>query len=175
MKSALLLSALIIFAAYLYSTLKSKYEASKYLFYDISYSPFTIKASGKPVNNEGEHGGKVHFEHVTYIVFHNGKPVDFPNTENNTKRSTSLEMVMTLSGTPVPTLLVAGQAYYLLYLENGVPVVEQTLLARGYSNQESAQIPSATHAGAEASASCRVFLSAVPTTAKQIFLPSTLA
>jgi hypothetical protein len=43
-----------------------------------------------------------------------------------------------------------------------------TLLARSYSCQESAQIPSPMHAGAEASASCRVFLSAVPTTAKQI-------
>ncbi len=125
MKSALLLSALIIFAAYLYSTVKSKYEASKYLFYDISYGPFTIKVSGKPIKNEGEHGGKVYFEHVTYKVFHDGKPVDFPNTENNTKHSTSLNMVMALSGTPVPTLLVAGQAYYLLFLENGVPVVEQ--------------------------------------------------
>ena len=47
MKIALLLTALILVAAYLYSLTIDKREAALHLSHEIPYGPFTIKVSGR--------------------------------------------------------------------------------------------------------------------------------
>ncbi len=122
MKIPILLTILIIFASYLYTRAKGKIEASKYLSKDIQYGPFTIKVSGKKMVDKKS--GMVNYTNVTFEIFHEGKPVAFPDTEKDKNGAISFNTVFALPDAPDSTLLVRYPGNHLIYLKNGVPVVE---------------------------------------------------
>ncbi len=122
MKIPILLTLLIIFASYLYTLAKGKIEASKYLSKDIPYGPFTITISGK--KEVDTKTGVVNYTDVTYGIFHKGKSVVFPDIERDKNGATFFKTVFALPNVPDPTLLVRNPRNYLVYLKNGVPVVE---------------------------------------------------
>lgn len=120
MKIALLITALIFFATYLYYRPRSSNNFSK----DIQYGPFTIKVSASTSKSFNMNYGMVDHTNVAYAVFHGGKPVSFPGALQNNTGLPFLWAVYALPGAPDPTLVAGSQSLYLIYLKNGLPVVE---------------------------------------------------
>ena len=131
MKIALLLTVLILVAAYLYSQGKGKSEASGNFSTDIPYGPFTVRVSattGKRMNMDLR---SYSYTDVAYSILHEGKPVAFPGALQNNTGLPYMWAVYALPGAPDPTLVAGSQSLYLIYLKNGAPVVEP-LLQQGH-------------------------------------------
>ena len=127
MKVALLLTALILVAAYLYSLTIDKREAALHLSHEIPYGPFTIKVSGRVSTGFNVNAGVVKYTDVAYGIFYQGQPVAFPGALQNNTGLPFLWAVYALPGAPDPTLVAGSQSIYLIYLKDGAPVVEPIL------------------------------------------------
>ncbi len=128
MKIALVLTVLILAAAYLYSTFLDKREAASRVTFDIPYGPFTVQVTA----TKGETDSLAHYTDVAYAIFHQGKPVAFPDQLENNTGLPFLWKVYALPGAPDPTLVAGSQSLYLVYLKNGEAVAEP-LLKQGSS------------------------------------------
>ncbi len=131
MKIALLLVTLILVAAYLYSMVQGKREASNNLSKDIQYGPFTVRVSATISKQMNMDLKTYNYTNVAYNILYEGKPIVFPGALQNNTGLPFLWSVYTLPGAPDPTLVAGSQSLYLVYLKNGVPVVEP-LLQQGH-------------------------------------------
>ena len=124
MKIALLLTALILCAAYFYSAAKDKRAASNNVSKEIQYGPFTIKVSATTGKRINMNYGMANYTNVAYAIFYDDHPIVFPNSLQNNTGLPFLWAVYALPGAPDPTLVAGSQSMYLVYLKDGVPVVE---------------------------------------------------
>ena len=120
MKVALVLTVLILAAAYLYSTFLDKREAASRVTIDIPYGPFTVQVSA----TKGETDSVARYTEVAYAILHQGKPVAFPGRLENNTGLPFLWKVYALPGAPDPTLVAGSQSLYLVYQKNGEAVAE---------------------------------------------------
>lgn len=129
MKIALVLTALILVASYLFSMRKNKVEL---ITQTIPYGPFEINVTAKSGKQLNMNYGLVSYTNVAYSITHQGKPVTFPGALQNNTGLPFLWNVYALPGAPTPTLVAGSQSLYLVYLDaGGTPVVEP-LLEQGY-------------------------------------------
>jgi hypothetical protein len=131
MKITLIIIVTLILAAWLYSVFKSNREASSDFSKDILYGPFTIKVTASTSKGYNMNSGVVHNTSVAYNIFHEGKPVTFPGALQNNTGLPFLWAVYSLPDAPDPTLVAGSQSMYLIYLKNGIPIVEP-LLTQGH-------------------------------------------
>jgi hypothetical protein len=122
MKTAIFLIALIVLGVYLYSAAKNKREAS--ISKDIQYGPFTVRVTATTGKSFNMNYGMVNNTNVAYSILYEGKPVAFPGALQDNTGLPFLWRVYALHGTPDPTLVAGSQSLYLIYVKNGVPVVE---------------------------------------------------
>lgn len=127
MKIALILTALLLLAAYLFSTLKDKREASFNFVKDLQYGPFTIKVTVSTSKGFNMNSGMVRNTNVAYSIFHNGQPIVFPGGFQNNTGLPFLWAVYALPDAPDSTLVAGSQSMYLVYLKDNAPVVEPIL------------------------------------------------
>ena len=123
MKIALVCTILLLVAAYFYF----KPAASNNFTKDLQYGPFTIRVSASTSKSFNINYGMVNTTSVAYAIFHDGKPIVFPGMLQNNTGLPFLWAVYALPGAPDPTLVAGSQSLYLIYLKNGVPVVEPIL------------------------------------------------
>ncbi|NUN99743.1 MAG: hypothetical protein HUU01_03915 [Saprospiraceae bacterium] len=125
MKMILSITALIMLVLYLFMRNQDK---KSHVEKDIAYGPFTIRVTamtGKSFNMN--YGKMVSYTNLAYSILHEGKPVEFPGELQTNTGLPFLWRVYALPGAPDPTLLAGSQSLYLVYLKNGVPVVEPVL------------------------------------------------
>jgi hypothetical protein len=127
MKIALFLVVLILCAAYLYSASKDKQEASNYLSKGIQYGPFTVQVTGRMNKSSNSNEGIVNYTNVSYEILYEGKPVVLPEKLKKNTEFPFLSAVYALPGAPDPTLVAVSENHYLVYLKNGVLVVEMII------------------------------------------------
>jgi hypothetical protein len=97
---------------------------------EMSYGPFIIRVeaiSGKVYNINY---GMTKQTNVSYSIWFEGKPVEFPSALQTNTGLPYLWMVYALPDAPVPTLLAGSQSMYLVYIKDGQPVVEPLLEQR---------------------------------------------
>ena len=121
MKLPILLTALLLFASYLFSKYKGKREAANYIENDIQYGPFTVRVTAEK--------GMDKATNARYTILHDGKPVVFPVKSVDRDGLPFLWKVYPLPGAPDPTLVAGSDKSYLVFLKNGSPCVE-TLFER---------------------------------------------
>ncbi len=124
MKIALLFTALILLASYLYSKNKT---ASNNHSADIQYGPFTVRVSAQTGKTFNMNAGMVNYTNVACSILYKGEPVVFPGALQNNTGLPFMWAVYALPGAPDPTLVAGSQSLYLVYLKNDVPVVEPIL------------------------------------------------
>jgi hypothetical protein len=124
MKKAVLLAAAALVAVYFFS---HGLRAANRIEKETAYGPFTVRATAVTSKQLNMNYGFVDQTSVAYAIFHNGKPVPFPDALQSNTGLPYLWNVYTLAGTPDPTLLAGSQSLYLVYLKNGAPVVEPIL------------------------------------------------
>lgn len=127
MKIALILTALLLLAAYLFTLFKDKREAASNYSKDIPYGPFTIRVVASTSKSFNMNSGMAKNTNVAYSIFHNGQPVAFPGGLQNNTGLPFLWAVYALSDAPDPTLVVGSQSMYMVYLKDNAPVVEPIL------------------------------------------------
>lgn len=128
MKIILLLIACIIVIFLLYSFTKNKYEEVN-LSKEIQYGPFTIQTSVSNTKNFNMNYGRMTNEtNVAYHILYDGKPITYSSGLQNNTGLPFLWAVYTLNGAIDPTLIAGSQSLYMIYLKNGVPVVEPLLI-----------------------------------------------
>ncbi len=91
---------------------------------DTQYGPFTIRADAFTGKTFNINYGMVNSTTVSYSVWHEGKPVEFPAALQTNTGLPFLWKVYALADAPEPTLLAGSQSLYLVYLKEGKPVVE---------------------------------------------------
>lgn len=131
MKIALLLAAILILAAYLYSVFKDKQEAATKITKDIQYGPFVIKVSATTGKGFNMNSGIVEYTDVAYSILYNGQAVVFPGKLQNNTGLPFLWAVYSLTDAPDPTLVAGSQSIYMIYIKNNAVVVEP-ILQQGY-------------------------------------------
>ncbi len=94
---------------------------------EMAYGPFIIRAeaiSGKTYNINY---GMVSQTNVSYSIWYEGKPVEFPSALQTNTGLPYLWRVHALADAPTPTLLAGSQSLYLVFLKDGQPVVEPVI------------------------------------------------
>ncbi len=94
---------------------------------EMAYGPFIIRAeaiSGKTYNINY---GMVSQTNVSYSIWYEGKPVEFPSALQTNTGLPYLWRVHALPDAPTPTLLAGSQSLYLVFLKDGQPVVEPVI------------------------------------------------
>ena len=97
---------------------------------EMAYGPFVIRVdaiSGKTYNINY---GMVTQTNVSYSIWFEGKPVEFPSALQTNTGLPYLWMVYALPDAPTPTLLAGSQSLYLVYIKDGQPVVEPVIEQR---------------------------------------------
>lgn len=124
MKIAGILAILVLMTVFLFSKCSGTTESFEKT---IKYGPFEIRieaSSGKQFDLDK---GKVGWTRVAYSIWHEGKPVPFPKELQSNTGLPYLWQVYALPGAPDPTLLVGSQSLFLIYLQDGIPVVQPIL------------------------------------------------
>lgn len=127
MKIALALAALVVLASFLLFARKSKFGSAKNIEKTITYGPFTIHAEASSGKSFNMNYGMASYTNVAYSIAYAGKPIAFPGTLQTNTGLPFLWRVYALAGAPDPTLVAGSQSLYLIYLKDGVPVVEPLL------------------------------------------------
>ena len=94
---------------------------------EMAYGPFIIRAeaiSGKTYNINY---GMVSQTNVSYSIWFEGKPVEFPSALQTNTGLAFLWRVYALPDAPISTLLAGSQSLYLIYIKDGQPIVEPVL------------------------------------------------
>lgn len=124
MKIAIILAILVLITVSLFSKCSGTTESFEKT---ISYGPFEIRieaSSGKQFDLDK---GKVGWTRVAYSIWHDGKPVPFPKELQSNTGLPYLWRVYALPGATDPTLLAGSQSLFLIYLQDGAPVVQPIL------------------------------------------------
>jgi len=94
---------------------------------EMAYGPFVIRVdaiSGKTYNINY---GMVNQTNVSYSIWYEGKPVEFPSALQTNTGLPFLWRVQALPDAPTPTLLAGSQSLYLVYIKDGQPIVEPVI------------------------------------------------
>jgi len=124
MKKFLVLGAVAVATLYFFS---NSFGAANRVENDTAYGPFTIRATASTSKQFNLNYGIVDQTSVALNVLYGGKPVSFPGALQNNTGLPYLWRVFALPGAPDPTLIAGSQSLYLVYLNNGAPVVEPVL------------------------------------------------
>ncbi|MEK7253178.1 MAG: hypothetical protein AAB316_00405 [Bacteroidota bacterium] len=98
---------------------------------ETQYGPFVIRANAATGKTFNINYGMVNSTRVSYSIWYDGKPVEFPGSLQTNTGLPFLWKVYALSDAPEPTLLAGSQSLYLVYLKAGKPVVEP-LVVQGH-------------------------------------------
>ncbi|MBK9107602.1 MAG: hypothetical protein IPM92_04260 [Saprospiraceae bacterium] len=123
MKIALFSVALFISIAYFFATRKSGKNFER----DIPYGPFTIRAKVGSSRDFNMNYGMVDRTSIAYTVLFKGKAIEMPGDLQNNTGLPYMWNVYVLGSVEEPMLIVGSQSLYLIYIKDGVPVVEALL------------------------------------------------
>jgi hypothetical protein len=115
------LGVIALIAIVYFSTRKRKSEVSTA---SVQYGPFVIRTESRTGWTYNMNYGRVKSTTVRYAVLHNGREVQFPSSLQNNTGLPYLWRVYALAGAPTPTLAAGSQSLYLVFEENGAPVVK---------------------------------------------------
>lgn len=124
MKVANIPPILVLSMAFLFSNCSGSTESFEKT---IRYGPFEIKIEASSGSSFDLDKGKVGWTRVAYTILHDGKPVPFPKELQTNTGLPYLWQVYALADAPEPTLLAGSQSLYLIYLQDGAPVVQPIL------------------------------------------------
>ncbi len=91
---------------------------------ETQYGPFVIRADASTGMTFNMNYGMVHYTSVGYSIWHEGRPVSFPDALESNTGLPFLWKVYALEGTPEPTLIAGSQSLFLVKFKEGKPVVE---------------------------------------------------
>src|SRR6187431_3398239 len=132
MKILIWLVVIVVIGVILFYVLRKAMGAeTTSLHKEISYGPFVIQVdaiSGKVYNFNN--GGMSTQTNVSYSIWYEGKPVEFPSALQTNTGLPYLWMVYALPDAPAPTLLAGSQSLYLIYIKDGQPIVEPLIEQR---------------------------------------------
>ncbi len=103
---------------------KAKKTEPEAMSRDMAYGPFVIKEETSHRKSFNMNYGMVKNTIISYAVWHDGKLVQFPNALQTNTGLAFLWRVYALPGASDPTLIAGSQSLYMIYLNDGVPVVE---------------------------------------------------
>lgn len=121
MKIAGILTILFLITIFLFSKCSDTTESFEKT---IIYGPFEIKVEGSSGKSFDLDKGKVGWTQVAYTISHDGKQVPFPKELQSNTGLPFLWRVYALPDAPDPTLLAGSQSLYLIYIQDGAPVVQ---------------------------------------------------
>lgn len=131
MKMLIWVGAIVVIGAILFYVFRKAIGADPTSIQkEITYGPFVIRVeaiSGKTYNINY---GMVSQTNVSYSIWFEGKPVEFPAALQTNTGLPYLWMVYALPDAPKPTLLAGSQSLYLIYIKDGQPVVEPVIEQR---------------------------------------------
>ncbi|MBK9105563.1 MAG: hypothetical protein IPL92_13600 [Saprospiraceae bacterium] len=131
MKMLIWVGAIVVIGAILFYVFRKAIGAAPTSIQkEITYGPFVIRVeaiSGKTYNINY---GMVSQTNVSYSIWFEGKPVEFPAALQTNTGLPYLWMVYALPDAPKPTLLAGSQSLYLIYIKDGQPVVEPVIEQR---------------------------------------------
>lgn len=123
MKIAILIGIMLIAGYYWFNASKSLRSIVK----DISYGPFIIRAKVSSGREIDINYGMVNRTQVAYSILYQNKPIEFSNGLQSNTGLPFLWNVYILAGTKQPTLIAGSQNLYLIYIDEGNPIVEPLL------------------------------------------------
>lgn len=91
---------------------------------EITYGPFVIRADASTVKTLNANYGVSKQTDISYSIWYEGKPVVFPSSLQTNTGLAYLWRVYALPDAPTPTLLAGSQSLYLVYVQDGQPIVE---------------------------------------------------
>jgi len=94
---------------------------------EITYGPFIIKADVNTHKSLNSNYGVSKQTSIMYSIWYKGKPVEFPSALQTNTGLAFLWRVYALPDAPTPTLLAGSQSLYLIYINDGQPIVEPVL------------------------------------------------
>ena len=125
MKVLIWLIAILVIAVILFYVLRKALGGeTTSIQKEMVYGPFVIKVvaiSGKHYNINN---GMVNQTNISYSIWFEGKPVEFPSALQTNTGLPFLWRVHALPDAPTPTLLAGSQSLYLVYIKDGHPIVE---------------------------------------------------
>ncbi len=123
MKIAILIGIILIAGIYWFNGRKSLRNFVK----DISYGPFIIRAKVSSGRQIDINYGMVNRTHVAYSILYQGKPIEFSSGLQNNTGLPYLWNVYIVAEAKQPTLIAGSQNLYLIYIDEGNPIVEPLL------------------------------------------------
>lgn len=123
MKIVLLIGISLIACIYWFYGRKSFRTIEK----DISYGPFTIRATANTGRELNMNYGMVDRTQVAYSILYQGKAIEFPDGLQSNTGLAFLWNVYALEGARQPSLIAGSQNLYLIYINEGTPSVEPLL------------------------------------------------
>ena len=131
MKMLIWVLVLVVIGVILFYVLRKAVGAERTSIHkEISYGPFVINVdaiSGKVYNINN---GMTTQTNVSYSIWYEGKPVEFPAALQTNTGLPYLWMVYALPDAPTPTLLAGSQSLYMIYIKDGQPIVEPVIEQR---------------------------------------------
>src|SRR6187402_329338 len=97
---------------------------------EMAYGPFVIRVNAISGKTYNINSGMSTQTNVSYSIWYEGKPVEFPSALQTNTGLPYLWMVYALPDAPAPTLLAGSQSLYLIYLKDGQPIVEPLIEQR---------------------------------------------
>ncbi|MBL0007812.1 MAG: hypothetical protein IPP25_11795 [Saprospiraceae bacterium] len=94
---------------------------------EMAYGPFVIRAEAITGKTYNINYGMVKQTNISYSIWFEGKPVEFPSALQTNTGLPYLWRVHALPDAPTPTLLAGSQSLYLVYIKDGQPVVEPVI------------------------------------------------
>ena len=97
---------------------------------EIAYGPFVIRVEARTGKTYNINYGMTTQTSISYSIWFEGKPVEFPSALQTNTGLPYLWMVYALPDAPAPTLLAGSQSLYLIYIKDGQPIVEPVIEQR---------------------------------------------
>ena len=97
---------------------------------EIAYGPFVIRVEARTGKTYNINYGMTTQTSISYSIWFEGKPVEFPSALQTNTGLPYLWMVYALPDAPTPTLLAGSQSLYLIYIKDGQPIVEPVIEQR---------------------------------------------
>ena len=128
MKVLLWVIVVIVIGVILFYLLrKVKGADSTSMHKEMAYGPFIIRAEARTGKTYNINYGMSKQTNVSYSIWYEGKPVEFPSALQTNTGLAFLWKVYALPDAPSPTLLAGSQSLYLVYVVDGQPVVEPVI------------------------------------------------
>jgi len=94
---------------------------------EMVYGPFVIRANAITGKVYNINYGMTTQTNVSYSIWFEGKPVEFPSALQTNTGLPFLWRVSALPDAPTPTLLAGSQSLYMIYVKDGQPMVEPVI------------------------------------------------